>query len=238
MHLFTIIVLFLSIISSSSYSATFSDNFASTNISVWNYDPYTSIDNGRLKIQLPNSVTWSGAHSLGKMYIYGDFEYQVDYNSASMSSNNGWHVLMRAQTDDNKIVEIKRAYYGSNVYDGSYYNGSTWQSWNPISTSDTSGKLKIRRSGTNFYIYYWDSVDSRWEYNNNTNGYLVSSAIGTAPVFFFLATGTQTNTFTATSYFDNFSVSADGISPELSSYFLLFLGITCLYSLKNRKNKS
>lgn len=227
------IVLLLGILSCA-YGASLFDNFSVQNSSIWNFDPYTSLDNGRIKIQLPSGTTWSGAHSAGKVYLYGDFDMQVDYNAASLPATNGWHVLMRAQTDDQKIVEIKRAYYGSNIYDAAYYNGSAWQTWNPIATSDTSGKLRITRTGSNFYVSYWDSVDNRWEYNNNPGGYLVASGIGTAPVFFFLATGTQSNNFVATSYFDNFTVSATNIVPEIHCSILLVIGMLSLYVGRRR----
>jgi len=51
-----------------------------------------------------------------------------------------------------------------------------YESSDDIDTSDTTGKLRIRRdSSNNIYVYYWNNSLSQWEWDGDTNGVLMET---------------------------------------------------------------
>ena len=86
----------------------------------------------------------------------GDFDIQVDFDYRADLTNSAAGIELYASLNPmaedgfHDIARIKR-FSGSYLAQGSGH-----------STTDTSGKLRLVRTGTEIKAYYWDSVNSVW----------------------------------------------------------------------------
>lgn len=139
----------------------------------------TSDDPGMLQITAEGTVNIHGggagsdldAFFKCKYHIIGDFDIQIDFDNArhaEPSSGVNYGPVLRIQNADNsKYIWIGRTRsWGSNGF--GYV--ATSDSLDVHTQANASGKLRLTRSGSTIKAYYWDTSQSRWEWENNTGG--------------------------------------------------------------------
>jgi hypothetical protein len=88
--------------------------------------------------------------------ISGDFDIQVDFSLSSAPSVNGWGSALLVWAAPGDYAFVYRGYAGShNYYKEVTVSSSVVQNLS-TSTSDTSGKFRAVRTGSNIYGYYWN----------------------------------------------------------------------------------
>jgi hypothetical protein len=206
----------------SSYSDDFSDN--DVDASVWTVtealsgNSTASIDEQNEQLEMSMTDATDPDHTYLSMeplrYISGDFDAQVDFTLDTVTDTDRWAVYISARSykmldDDTCLNEVRASIeYDPNVGANRVYGGEIRNDGNPehldgegtyVTTSDSSGKLRIRRSGATAYCYYWNGA--AWVE-------IESGAIGDSDMFIFLwiYTGNE-NLPDIEVTFDNFSLS-------------------------------
>jgi hypothetical protein len=108
------------------------------------------------------------AYLLAKNNLYGDFDLKVDFNLLSWPIPNGVSVGIGAGSDAMDLA-VKRASYGSDDPGGqrevyyAYFTYAGEEEYPPIEvlTTDTSGKLRMKRTGNKVEMFY--GKDGAWE---------------------------------------------------------------------------
>lgn len=159
----------------------YTDTLKRLNPNLWSYggdsttsDPYHSlyatIENDKLRQCANSNRTWQGYVS--RFTLNGDFEVQVDFALIDYPSTNNWRVAIEAvmwpqNKDPHDYATIYREYYGTNNVSTNHNMvraKSISGTWTVITNSDysgTTGAFKIRRSGSSFYLSYWNG--SSWQ---------------------------------------------------------------------------
>ncbi len=201
--------------------AGYSDNFDNLDLTKWYVaGDYVSLDNGRIKYNLPaSSQVYNAIHSKNKFYFDGDFDMMISYDVSNSSSGyrseiRGWRVGLEvltnpARTGSDKRASIQRVFNDSNVhkYEAGYTLNNVWTEDTATNDkiSDIMGRLRLRREGGNIYAYYLGWENSRWEYAGNPNGYLITSGF-TEPVYVRISSENSGGFPNFTSFIGNFMV--------------------------------
>ena len=168
----------------------------------------------------PNGVQ-SDANVAGQFPLAGDFDLSVDWSTPVAPSSGDWGAIFQISemdtttVPDNRVVgnaiQIKRAYINGlgQIYQTGHYNGSTWDVWNtPVITADTSGRFRIKKSGSQVTVWYWNNNVLRWEWNGDTNGYSWST-VWTSPAYVRMGvSNTVPNLPTVEAHWNNFKVGS------------------------------
>lgn len=156
-----LIILFLSVplASGGTYCEDFNNNRFNENyfdLFTVGTGPSAAVTNNRLEITIPaNSSGDLLAAVLGcKVALSGDFEVQVDFNLLSWPAANG----IRVGIDSDFPSSVHRASFGP-------ADGGNWEGYYlwinsqmaKISSTDTSGKLRMTRQGNTIEGFYWQN---------------------------------------------------------------------------------
>lgn len=139
--------------------------------------------------------------------VTGGFDIQVDYSVPSPpSAVNSWQFMLRIRIDGANYISVGR---WGNATDQDYLKteniAGSASYYHSAATSDTSGKLRITRSGSTWHGYYWSG--SAWV--EIGSGSTVGSSVVT--IVELMANSWSTNP-TYTGYFDNFVVNSGTLS--------------------------
>lgn len=146
----------------------------------------------------------------------GDFDFQIDIPSKSFSNSSGsWgYVGLGIEEEGGSVWEM----IGAAVYStfttrgwvfGSYASGTPEYRIAYSAFSATMSKLRFTRSGTTVKGYYWDTVDSNWQWNNDTDGYTFTGiGAGSVRVLIRGALHGTTASVVQSWTFDNFLVNS------------------------------
>lgn len=164
-----------------------------------------SIDTGRLKATATgvNNNVWSGA-GVTSQNFHGDFDIQADYDDSSQPSNTQIESELRMYGSNYAygVQHLSQA-DGTHNYDGWTTQGASGGTGftGLVSTTDTSGKMRIARVGSTITIYDWNG--SGWTtIGSKTN-------IDTSDMHLLMFTAIYHNSgVTATAYFDNFTINS------------------------------
>ena len=152
------------------------------------------------KLNFSTSAEIQTARTKSKYTFPADFEIQVDFDLTNMPDSDvsllGLYVANVDSADDDALVVDVR-YQGGHKYFGGVQTGGSWLG-TTIARSETSGKLKIVRSGSTFTGSYWNGsswvqIDSRTCSTDTLRVYL---------------TGVTTANLTVSLNFDNFTVNS------------------------------
>jgi hypothetical protein len=88
--------------------------------------------------------------------IDGDFDVQVDFSLSSVPATTGWGSALLIYAGSGDYLFVYRGYSGGHNYYKELTVGSSTVQNLSTSTSDTSGKFRAVRSGSNIYGYYWN----------------------------------------------------------------------------------
>ena len=177
------------------------DDFSGADGDAPNSDKWTGvvqaeIENNSLKIW---STTSAHGHAYLDTDIGGDFSAFVTYSGTFPNIHDYSTSLRVVDPVSSGIVQVGRSYDNfTHFYIMQYYDGS-WNTIDTVTTTDTSGKLKLERLGSVVYGYYWDdgwveigtstqigSVDAqielwqeRWEFNPEVISYFDNISVYT-----------------------------------------------------------
>lgn len=176
-----------------------------------------TIDAGDPEIQgnkLRHSVssTANAERMLTRFVVQGDFDIQVDFDLITYPASNGYNFAIQARTADDERVSMGTGY---DVDHRRYISQEFVTSWSTVqetTTADTSGKLRLVRSGSTLTFYTWNGAS--WDSRGT------STVLGTDDVSLWLVSATWNNNPTATCDFDNFTINSadyiykDGPTPQ------------------------
>jgi hypothetical protein len=145
---------------SSQSTSVFEDNFDDNVIdsSFWEVEeaggPYLVETNQRLEMYVPSNSSGSlfKAYDRSKFLLHSDFDIQVDYTLLTWPPNSG--VMIGVGIDYIGVERASRSHSeldSGEVYSTDYYGDITY-----LSTSDTTGKLRLVRRGSMMTGYYWN----------------------------------------------------------------------------------
>ena len=116
--------------------------------------------------ELYASVSGATKYARSKFYLNGNFDIQVDFDISAGPATSGWYLNLIASnrgTGDPNSEDYQmqtRIKYTTAKFYASISKEVSWNTEEQTSTSDTSGKLRITRSGDVFSSYYWNG--SSW----------------------------------------------------------------------------
>lgn len=138
--------------------------------------------------------------------LSGDFDIQVDFSLGTADLQDIWNVWLIATTDDEVTdgkLSINITHNGVVKYLSNIMVGSTANYAQTGTITELIGKLRIVRSGTTGYAYYWDDG---WVQLDSISG------VSTADMRVVIGSKTTT-AMNLSGYFDNFRINyADGIT--------------------------
>jgi hypothetical protein len=206
------------------YNYTFTDNFNdnSMNTNFWQLDtnglPTINEVNNQVEVSIPGNIvgeSWAGYNS--RLALRGDFDMQVDYHLITLPwpSNSGCSVELYLFS----IAFSNREDYINGlgeVYEADIINTPSAY----VTTTDTSGTLRITRTGNTIDCYYMGS--GGWV---NTISF-TDASLAQDEIFGFSAGGWPPN-FGGQDLlvaFDNFQLQYDELVPIPIPSSLLLLG--------------
>lgn len=121
--------------------------------------PTISADD-ELQLALVASANGSGVSSRLRWFLTGDFDIQVDYEIVATGAGpTDGGISLTVAMDRNNFTYCRRRMWG-NFYDKNVYNNGVAGTYVQVPTTDTSGKLRITRSGSAVASFYW--TGSSW----------------------------------------------------------------------------
>jgi len=143
------------------------------------------IYNNKLRMVTNSSTTHCNIES--KFLISGDFDVELSFDLILAPAVAEWQFYLRVffpcageTISDDTSIQVRRCYNTSNKYYFEGYNGTPIAT--NVSVSDTSGKVRLVRSGSVITGYYWNG--SSWtsiantDFGTNFSGYPVKFIIG------------------------------------------------------------
>lgn len=158
-----------------------------------------SIQSNKLQFAINNASGTDAVNS--RFHISGDFDIQVDFDTSGCPSTTLWAngLLLKAVGGGDTILSIDKRYDVNNYYTSEIKTAGSTNDSDNTTNSDTSGKLRITRSGTTVTCYYWNG--SSW---TSMSTY---ASWNTDDVFVQLRLVTTTN-MVATATYDNFTINS------------------------------
>jgi len=143
----------------------------------------------------------------GKWLIVGDFDIQIEFENASNGSDTSYQVICRldciayeAGRRQEFMIELRRGTAEGRVYYAQWRDksGSWYAAY--ASTSDTSGKFRLVRTGSTPKFYYW--ADGWQELSPDVSGFDI-----TEPVFVRILTHSVSSGTALTCDYNNFKIN-------------------------------
>ncbi len=152
------------------------DTFSSTTIDPdkWLFSYGKAGQNGNeLVLNMTPAGGWVANGVQSRYLLIGDFDVQVDFKDlvAGAAIDGGVAMLIVDQYADDDAIVLRRQFANSNGYQFfEHRNSGAWnQVGSNIATTDTTGKLRLTRSGNTISGYYWNGAS--WTlaqtYSNN-----------------------------------------------------------------------
>ena len=173
----------------------------------------------QLVLTIPTNTT-GRAGVVSNFTVSGNFDMQVNYSLNTWPTNNQIELSLEfSQSNGDLIAGIGRTDLGGNFY-GSEIIYPNNDILNTVGTTDTSGQLRINRTGNTITCYYWDGT---WE----TLALATDPALGQNGIIDLRGSETLTpNVGTATVTFSDLSLVANpNAVPIPPSLLLLGAGL-------------
>ena len=142
----------------------FNDNLFDTERWTDAHQPYTSISETGSKSQhtlTTGTTVQRASYLVNSVVLVGDFNYQVDFDCSAWANPSSGSINQNIAVTDSSgnyvVVLFGKSSSGAKTYQ---VHDTTGGPVGSIATSDNSGKLNIRRVGTNISGYYWNG--SAW----------------------------------------------------------------------------
>lgn len=131
--------------------------------------------------------------------VSGDFNAQVDFDITTFPTTNTWVFMLMARIDADHFAQFYASYDSGKKFFATYENGGA-PFYDEDPRTNNSGKLKIIRSGSTFYLYYRDG-SGPWTLLDGQ-----SYSLGSGDVELALGVNRWGGTPTAIGTFDNFVI--------------------------------
>lgn len=216
-------------------SDNFNDN--SLNSSLWTVfvqgNGSVSEINSRLRLSL---VGASGTDTIAGVFfrgtIVGDFDIQISFGMlSSLPAGSGGDPpsvgIFMPQFSDVAYIAYG-GYSGGSAYGADVGTGEP-----SVSTSDTSGRLRLARVGSIWSAYYWGQTGWQLVAADNTRG--------TGPITSLALAGVISDPVNVAFAVDDFSVQAGQVTmpaPEPGSWLLLGMGVVGLGARRRLKKRT
>lgn len=82
-----------------------------------------------------------------------NFDIQIDYSGLVKSGGTDGGLLLSVLVDPDYLFYVRR--HSGSIYDKNAHIGGSGASYASVATSDTSGKMRITRTGSTLRAYYW-----------------------------------------------------------------------------------
>jgi hypothetical protein len=120
--------------------------------------PTVTVVNKHLEVTISgliNGLFMGGLQMLGSYRLMGDFDVQVDFNLSAWPANNGVGAGIVSP-----LFSVARVASNGQpgLYD-TYSFGIPGKGITNVTTTDTSGKLRLKRTGSTVQAFYWGSND-------------------------------------------------------------------------------
>jgi len=167
-----------------------------------------------------------GGEVKSKFTIQGDFDITVDYKIYHALGSNYQQVELHPHGTDPFYVVRDRA-HGIEQY-------HVWSAmrFNETETSDTYGKLRLRREGEIFYGYFWNHSSNDWQLIHSRDLYGTDIQLGLR------VQNNLTQTLPFNAAYDNLTITADnitGLVPLPATLWLMGSGLLGLGLLGRRR---
>jgi hypothetical protein len=158
---------------------TFTEDFSGPTINSFWWTPGTTngntlaLDTNSQSLKMYQNTTSGTAGLTFNYQLVGDFEVTVDYKTYNWDLTG--HDQQRIGLGCANIVvqRVSDWWFGGEIY-LTYWSGASWTGGTP--TTDTSGKLRLKRVGSTITGYFWDK-----NANGGAGGWAVAYYHGTSP---------------------------------------------------------
>jgi len=199
-----------------SYAGTIEDNFNdnSLNTSIWgtwvfNYGSVSEV-NQRIEEVVPNHSGWAEAGLAMLSLVGGDFDVRVDVAVLDFSGQSGGSITYGGGPVEICGHSLDVGLGGDGYYarfcDGTYY----------VPSSDTSGTLRLTRSGSTYSGYFWDG--SNWQ--------LIHSSPGGPTGDYGVSMSSHSADGSSGVAYDNFYLQTGPLTSEVPEPGTLLLGVS------------
>jgi hypothetical protein len=179
-------------------STAYDDTFTGTDGDSPDSSKWT-IDAGSPTIQSNQLECSSAGGRVISLFVpAGDFQVDVDFNIPSETATNSWAGTLQAWIDANHWYIIRAGYSASAKMFQRGYNVGSGGTYSNATRTNSTGQLRLIRSGTNTYAYYKDGAGS-WQ------GPTASAAIGVGPAYISLDAVRWDSNPSVNVRFDNFT---------------------------------
>jgi hypothetical protein len=140
----------------------YNHNLFGVNTSGTPNQPTVTVVNEQLQIQISGPITGLFSGGLGmtdNLILTGNFDIQVDFNLVAWPNNNGVGAGIVSPLFDVRRV----ASDGQPGVNDTYFFGIPGKGITNVTTSDMSGKLRLKRTGGIVQAFYWDTGNNRWQ---------------------------------------------------------------------------
>jgi hypothetical protein len=205
-----VVIVFHCLFYSAAWAVTISEQFNNGqfnshlfNIGVFGQGPSYQVANGRLEITLPADSTPDASGAYG-CYLYtnvtitGDYDVRVDYTLLTWPTKSG------AATIVANTCSMERRYFDNDVYNA-HMNGTDYR----VNTSDTTGTLRVKKTGNTIQAFYLNA--GSWQLLGSNNNPGVDKGIG-IEAYNYPPPGTPKQDIKIA--FDNFIIYAPQMGPK------------------------
>lgn len=156
------------IVGNSTAIPTVNDDFNGDNGTQPNQDRWQVLNSENSRIQLKDeslniTVTESSdtewPRLVGKWKLAGDFDIRVDYSVNTLGSVSGNGIGLQLNFDDGYFVRVARGLYAGDQFRGLIQKAGAVLADSQISTADTTGVLRLTRSGSLIQCWYASSAE-------------------------------------------------------------------------------
>ncbi|MCX5891311.1 MAG: hypothetical protein NTY36_17965 [Deltaproteobacteria bacterium] len=200
------------IISEDFHNNTYNQN--NFHISTQGTGPSTAVTNNRLEITVPGNsygANGFGASIVTNFNLFGDFDAQVDYTLLTWPSPAGFMVGLQTELPGNYTL-FRQSYAPGGT--GEVYEAYLGGPDQKIATADSSGKLRLKRTGNTIAAFYWHN--NTWTPISSNTGAGIAGATG----IFIFAFGNQFQGKTVQVAFDNIRIAYGSYAPGLLQLLL------------------
>jgi hypothetical protein len=184
----------------------YDDSFTGADSSAINAERW--IVDGSPDIQGNTAELTYGERITNVYYLTGDFDIQVDFAMQSEPATDAWNYMLHCYIDATHRIGVGPEYESSRKFTCRYAAGGSYTSAN-VARTNTYGKLRLVRSGSNITAYYADGT-------GEFTALGTTHVVGSNSVQPFIFSTRWTGTPTPTCRFDNFLINSGYTAPSLT----------------------
>jgi hypothetical protein len=174
-----LILSFCLFVTNQAWSLTFVEDFSGPSLNTSWWTPSTAngntieLDTNSQSLKMYQNTTSGSAGLAFNHQLVGDFEITVDFKTYNWDMTGHDQQRMGLGCGDLAVQRVSDFWFGGEVY-LTYWSGQSWHSG--TSTTDLSGKLRLKRVGSTITGYFWNQ-----SLNGGAGDWQVAYYSGTLP---------------------------------------------------------